>query len=196
MYKDRINIKRNPLCKTIWINENLDSDQRKQRAIMRTIVDFAKDKGKEARLVGDIMIISGLKYEFDRLDHLPEQIELDKVFTHLEDDFVLFQSEYSWCSSFARVDFEYKGRKYTTAEQAFCYEKAVGNDQPDIAEEVLKTTDPRKCKSLVATIKTSPEWNNQEKAEMAGIVTAKFQNPAFRNKLLDTGERHCRVYTT
>ena len=189
VYRNRLNIKQNPLCKNIWINENLDQQQRKERAILRTVVDFAKDQGREARMVGDQVIISGLKYSFASLDNLPEQIRLEKVFTRTDEHFVYFQSEFSPHSSFAKVKFTYKNNQHTSAEQAFCFQKATGNNMPDLAKTVLTIDDPRKCKALVANIKTTEQWQDQEKVEMAQIVTAKYQVPEFRKKMIETGNR-------
>ena len=175
VYKNRINIKKNPMCKAIWINENLDPDQRKHRAIMRTVVDFAKEKGKEARLVGDILIVSGLKYSFDRLGALPDEINLTKVFTREDDEFVYFQSEYSSFSSFAPAVIDHKGNKFANAEQAFSYSKVKENNKDDLAEMILKTTDPRRCKQLASITQTTEKWRNMEEQEMADIVTREIQ---------------------
>ena len=189
VYKNQINIKKNPMCKTIWINENLEQDQRKQRAYMRTVVDYAKEKGKEARLVGDIMIVSGLKYSLDRLGALPDEINLIKVFTREDDEFVYFQSEYSSFSSFAPAVFNYKGNKFANAEQAFSHSKAKENNKDDLAETILQTTDPRRCKQLATITHTSEEWKNMEEQEMTDIVTEKFKDPTLRKKLIDAKEK-------
>ena len=186
VYRNRMVIKQNPLCKNIWVNENLDSTQRKERAILRTVVDYTKDMGKEARMVGEQVIISGLKYTYEKLQNLPEQISLERVFTRSDDQYVYFQSEFSPHSSFAKVKFIYKGNPHTSAEQAFFYQKAKGNDMPDLEKSILDTEDPRKCKSMAAVITTTPQWLNQEKEEMAQIVTVKYQVPVFRKKMLDT----------
>ena len=45
---------------------------------MRLVVDYVKEQGREARMVGDMMIISGLKYTFDRIGNLPEEVNLTK----------------------------------------------------------------------------------------------------------------------
>ena len=60
---------------------------------------------------------------------------------------------------------------------------------PDLAKTVLTIDDPRKCKALVANIKTTEQWQNEEKVEMAQIVTAKYQVPEFRKKMIETGNR-------
>ena len=152
VYRNGMAIKQNPLCKNIWVNENLDSTQRKERAILRTVVDFAKDLGKEVRIVGEQIIISGLKYTYETLQNLPEQISLERVFTRSDEQYIYFQSEFSPHSSFAKVKFTYKGNPHTSAEQAFCYQKAKGNDFPDLAKSILDTEDPRKCKSMAAVL--------------------------------------------
>ena len=189
VYKNRINIKKKTMCKAIWINENLDPDQRKHRAIMRTVVEYAKEKGKEARLAGDILIVSGLKYSFDRLGALPDEINLTKVFTREDDEFVYFQSEYSSFSSFAPAVINHKGNKFANAEQAFSHSKAKENNKDELAETILKTTDPRRCKQLASITQTTEKWRNMEEQEMADIVTEKFKDPVLRKKLTDTKEK-------
>ena len=124
-------------------------------------VIFAKDQGREARIVGDQVVISGLKYNFASLDKLPEQISLEKVFTRTDDHYVYFQSEFSPHSSFAKVKFNYTNNQHTSAEQAFCFQKAAGNNMHDLAKSVLTIDDPRKCKALVANIKTTEQWQKR-----------------------------------
>ena len=135
------------MCKNVWINENLDTLQRKERAILRTVVDFAKDKGREARIVGEKIIISGTKYRYKSLNNLPEQINLEWVFTRLDKHYVYLQSEFSPHSSFAKVNFTYKRNPHTSAEQAFCFQKASGNNMPELAKSIL-----------MAGIKTTQQW--------------------------------------
>ena len=177
VYRNRLNIKQSPLCKHIWINENLDIQQRKGRAILRTVVDFAQNQGREARVVGDQIVISGIKYNYESLKNLPEQLSLKRVFTCMEDQYVYLQSEFSPHSSFAPVNFNYKGNPHSSAEQAFCFQKAVGNNRPVLAKSVLETHDPRLCKAITAVIKPSQQWLDQEKAEMTDIVSTKYQTP-------------------
>ena len=140
-------------------------------------------------MVGEQIIISGLKFTYETLQNLPEQISLERVFTRSDDQYVYFQSEFSPHSSFAKVKFTHKGNPHTSAEQAFCYQKAKGNNMPDLAKSILDTEDPRKCKSMAAVITTTPQWLNQEKDEMAQIVAVKYQVPVFRKKMLDTGTK-------
>ena len=54
------------------------------------------------------MILSGLKYTFERLEQLPEQVKEEKVFTRFDGKYVYFQSELSCFSSFVPVEFVYK----------------------------------------------------------------------------------------
>ena len=140
---------------------------------MRSVVDYTKEQGREARMVRDMMIISGLKYTFDRIGNLPEEVNLTKVFTCEDEEYVYFRSfvEYSSFSSFAPAVFNYKGNKFHNAEQAFTHGKAKENENDNLAKTILQTTDPRKCKQLVANIQTSTAWKNMEEKEMSNIVT-------------------------
>ena len=64
--------------------------------------------------------------------------------------------------------------------------KAKENKKNDLAKTILQTTDPRRCKQLVANLQTSAEWKNMEEQEMSNIVTEKFKDPTLRKKMIDT----------
>ena len=121
---------------------------------MCTIVDFAKDQEQEAEMVGDQILITGFKYNYENLDRLSNQISMDKVFTRMDDNYVYFKSEFSPHSSFAKFNFTYMGKPHTSAEQAFLYQKAEGNYRPELAKTILETDDPRRCKVIAAGIKS------------------------------------------
>ena len=108
------------------------------------------------------------------------------MFTREDKEYVYFQSEYSSFSSFAPAVFNYKGNKFHNAEQAFTYGKANENKKVDLAQTILLTTDPRKCKQLAANIQTSTKWKNMEEQEMTNIVKEKFKDPTLRQKMIDT----------
>ena len=100
VFKARFNIKSNPNCKKVWINERLDDEQRLQRMELRALADLAKDKKREARVVGDTLIVSGIKYKHTDIDKLPDEVNLEDAFTRVDGEHIYFNSEHSFLSAF------------------------------------------------------------------------------------------------
>ena len=134
VFRARYNIKTNPNCANVWINERLDDEQRTQRMEMRALADLAKEQQREARVVGDTLIVSGIKYKHADIYKLPDDISLEMAFTRTDGEYIFFNSEHSFLSAFYPVDFEYKKQDYQNAEQAHAHRKAKDNGHHDIGE--------------------------------------------------------------
>ena len=189
VFKARFNIKTNPNCEKVWINERLDDEQRLQRMELRALADLAKEKKREARVVGETLIVSGIKYKHADLDKLPDEVNLEEAFTRVDGEYIYFNSEHSFLSAFYPVEFTYKKQTYQTAEQAHAHRKAKGNNHLDIAKQILQQSNPRKCKQLAKGLTTSQTWRDNEDSEIEGIQAAKFSIPVLKNKLIETGNK-------
>ena len=137
IYRARLDIKTNPACKNIWINEALDESQRQERSILRALHELAKEEGLESKTVGEMLIIQGIKYTFATIDKLPPNITLEKAFTRETDDSIYFQSEYSLPSSFAPANITYLGTPYSTLEQGYSHRMAIKSGDNMTAQEIL-----------------------------------------------------------
>ena len=186
IYKARFTIKNNPACEQIWINESLDEGQRQERAELRALSELAKREGQESRVVGDTLIIQGIKYYHNDLQKLPPNINLSKAYTIETEDSIYFQSEHSWPSSFAPVQIEYLGNNYSTLEQGYAHRMAVKSGDHEIANLIKKEHRPRKCKALTKKIKNLAWTEEDSKTEMTALVKKKYQVPYYRQKLIDT----------
>ena len=187
VFRARYNIKTNPNCANVWINERLDDEQRTQRMEMRALADLAKEQQREARVVGDTLIVSGIKYKHADIYKLPDDISLEMAFTRTDGEYIFFNSEHSFLSAFYPVDFEYKKQDYQSAEQAHAHRKAKDNGHHDIAKLILKEKDPRKCKQLAKGLSTTQTWRDDETEEIKAIQEVKFNIPVLKNKLIETG---------
>lgn len=101
---------------------------------------------------------------------------------------ITFYGKNSPYSNFYYVEFEYKGYKVTSSEQAFMLEKALMFDK-SMVERILSTTNPAEIKKLGRKVKNFDEkkWNEVRYDIMVDILCAKFSTEPLKTELLDTG---------
>ena len=102
---------------------------------------------------------------------------------------IAFYGKNSPYSNFHYVEFEYKGYKVTSSEQAFMLEKALMFDT-SMVKPILATTDPRAIKRLGRKVRNFDEkkWNKVRYDIMVDILLAKFSNEPLKSQLLSTGD--------
>lgn len=101
---------------------------------------------------------------------------------------ITFYGKNSPYSNFYYVEFEYKGYKVTSSEQAFMLEKALMFDK-SMVERILSTTNPAEIKKLGRKVKNFDEkkWNEVRYDIMVDISCAKFSTGPLKTELLNTG---------
>lgn len=104
---------------------------------------------------------------------------------------IKFYGKNSPYSNFYYVEFEYKGYKVTSSEQAFMLEKALMFDT-SMVKPILATTDPRAIKRLGRKVKNFDEkkWNKVRYNIMVDILLAKFSVEPLKSELLGTGDEY------
>lgn len=102
---------------------------------------------------------------------------------------IAFYGKNSPYSNFYYVEFEYKGYKVTSSEQAFMLEKALLFDK-SMVKAILATDDPRAIKKLGRKVKNFDEkkWNKVRYDIMVDILLAKFSTEPLKAQLLSTGD--------
>ena len=189
VYQNRMDIKINPACKDIWINECLDEHQKQKRSEIRAVTDLATSLGREARAVGETAIISGIRYDHGSLSTLPGELSLEKAFTRELEDRLYFNSEHSKLSSFYPIEIEYKEHKYKNLEQGLQHTKALIEEENDIANIIMKDPKPRRCKALGKKVPSTEKWNNVRDEVMTEMIKLKAQDPKIKAFLLSTGQK-------
>lgn len=101
---------------------------------------------------------------------------------------ITFYGKNSPYSNFYYVEFDYKGYKVTSSEQAFMLEKALMFDE-SMVERILSTTNPAEIKKLGRKVKNFDEkkWNKVRYDIMVDILCAKFSIEPLKSELLSTG---------
>lgn len=99
--------------------------------------------------------------------------------------------EYGCFSNWYPAKFDYAGRHFENSEQFMMYHKVMMFQKYELADQIMKTSDPAKCKKIAG--QHFPEfnsnlWDKTRKAVVKRGVKAKFaQNEDILKCLLDTG---------
>lgn len=99
---------------------------------------------------------------------------------------------YGCFSNWYPAKFEYAGRQFANSEQYMMYHKVMMFGKTDLAEQIMQTSDPMKCKKIAG--QKFPEfkhetWESTCYTVMKRGLKAKFrQNPAIRKMLLGTSD--------
>ena len=76
----RHQIKNNPQCRNIWLNEDLTEETKRVRAEMKTLGDLAISLGHTVILKGNGITIDGISYSENTLDTLPDHLSLERAY--------------------------------------------------------------------------------------------------------------------
>lgn len=98
----------------------------------------------------------------------------------------------SYLSNWYECRFKYKNLNFYNTEQAFMWEKAVYFGDMKIAEEILRTPNPKENKALGRKVKNfnANEWTKVSFQIMVDVNNEKFtQNRLLKSNLLETGNK-------
>lgn len=95
-----------------------------------------------------------------------------------------FHGKFAFLSNFTNSEITYKNKTYPTVEHAFQAAKCVNESDK---EEIRIQPTPGKAKRLGRRVKMKATWNEERISVMKELLILKFQNPALRKALLDTG---------
>ena len=186
----RQQVKNNPKCKNIWLNEDLTDHAKSVRADMRALGNLAADLGHKVVLKGNAILIDDTRYNEHSLSKLPPHLSLERAYTRDTPNGLAFHSKHSPYSNFAYAPIVYKDNRYICNEQAFQHTKATVHNETIIAQKIMKTDDPIIMKRLGDKITASDEWNNSQNDFMEVLVDIKFdQNPKLGKKLVETKQK-------
>jgi len=106
-----------------------------------------------------------------------------------EERFTLFARSSSPFSNWYKCRFKVKKNQFSSTEQYMMYEKAMLFDDKEIAQKILKTSDPQKQKALGRAVKkfNVKTWEKRCKQIVYDGCKAKFtQNEEILRELLNT----------
>ncbi len=129
-------------------------------------------------------------FTVDTLHKLPDSLTPGNIATKVIDNHMFFFSCESPLSNFfTPAKFTVKGVEYVNSEQYILKNKAILSKAPNVAEDIIQESDPRRMKQLTRNL---PQFNHQEwkkHSEDIGCIAVlnKFQqNPDLHKYLMDT----------
>lgn len=136
-------------------------------------------------------------YASNELDLLPSDIT-DNLKQEKEiDDGIVFRGELSFLSNFHPAPFSIEGKNYIHVEQHFQHSKALHHNEVEIAERIMKLSNPLRVKALGDSIEGNSTWIERRMLVLYDGVRAKFeQNLSLQNDLLSTQGKHLYEATT
>jgi len=111
---------------------------------------------------------------------------------------VYFKSDYP--SQWYPSEFIIDDRTFANCEQWMMYQKAKTFNDDEVAEEVMKTTDPKEIKALGRKVRNFnvDVWNEvADEVVLRGNIAKFAQNQELKDKLLATGDKkfvECATY--
>lgn len=108
------------------------------------------------------------------------------------DKYVLFWTTKDVYSNFYPSNFTHQGISFKWSEQAIMYRKALLFGATDIANDILKASDPQECKMLGRSRKIPFDesiWVEHREQIFKEVLLDKFRIPSLQRVILSTGDR-------
>ena len=175
----------------LFVNEDFPPEVEKKRAFLRPYLKAAYKSGRKAVLVGDQLLVDGLKYSVDELDKLPSDMGPDKIAIRRENNTTLFYRSDAFLSNFHKAEMSIGGVEYSCVEQYFTAEKACMFNDLNAIDKIMKTDNPSEMKYHGRNVRSfnQKQWDEKASSVMIAGLRAKFcQNERLKVKLLDTNE--------
>ena len=173
----------------IYVEESYPEVIQKRRMILRPILKLAKKsieyKGK-CKLDHDTLIIRGIRYKFNTLHLLPEELAPYKSAQISTETTTVFHGLHSPLSNFHTSSFTIDGQHYHTAEQYIQHKKALHFNDYKTAQQILATNDPFEAKTLSRNIERYDKdaWKLVVKEICYPGIRAKFEQNILLKRFL------------
>ena len=177
----------------LYMNQDFPPEVEKKRSFLRPYVKAAYATGKKAVLVGDMIMVNGIKYSTNDLEKLPEDMRPDKIAIQEKDGVVLFYRSDAYLSNFYDAEMCIDNITYQNVEQYFTAEKARTFNDNVTLSKIMEAETPAAMKYWGKNTKGFSHniWNEKAASVMIRALRAKFsQNPILRTKLLNTQDKH------
>ena len=189
IFKGLKNLRDQEKWKGVSIGDDLTDTQRNQVRDMLALSAYARSKGYNSTVKGNLLLFEGTKYKFEELDQLPIDITLSKAKTIEVDGGkgLAFQSHHSPLSNMYACHVTYEGRHFGSVEVAYQYARARICGYNREAELIAESNYSYKAKSISYGFKDTKEWLNCRVKVMTDLLRFKFQNnDACKQRLVES----------
>lgn len=175
-------------CKKVFCNEDLPDSERTVRQDFREIGRYAVKMGyKDVKVTGNKIQLEGKTYYERDLALLPKELHLENIKTRMIKGMLCFEGSSSYLSSSFPTPIKMNDNYFSSADQAFYYQKALFAGRTDYGKDILECDNPKSLKKMGIKIEQSDEWEEKQLRILTGIFILKFeQNSSLLDKLIST----------
>ena len=130
---------------------------------------------------GEKLFCKGKFYTIENAHSLP--IDLHAASTKSSNGVTAFSGRFSRLSNLHPCNIIVNGRRFSSVEQVYQYEKAIVGQRKDIADRIRQTDDPVEAMYLGKGIEVKqdrPTWTDRKEQIMDIALEAKFSLPQFK----------------
>lgn len=176
--------------KNVFLNEDLPGKVNAYRADMRCLVNHAKSKNVNAKLLGNKVSIDNKVYSHKDIDKLPDGLRMSDAKMVDTVKGIAFQSKHAFLSNFFPCKIKHNGIQFESSEHAYQYSRATFFGFHTTAENARRASKAEEAKRACSNLPSSKEWDMAKPKTMKDIICAKFaQNLDLQHRLLQTGDR-------
>ena len=175
----------------LYINEDFPQEVEKKRSFLRPYMKEAYKHHMKATLVGDTLLVDGLKYTVDNLHTLPEQIRPEKTVVKTNGEVTVFFRKDAFMSNFFQAKMKIDETEYSCVEQFYMAKKAEKFSDKEAKMKIMSSNNPNEINFLGKNVKNfqQQKWNECAYDIMKKGVTEKFrQNQELADLLKNTGK--------
>ena len=174
----------------LYINEDFPQEVEKKRSFLRPYVKAAYKHDMKATLLGDTLLVNGLKYTVDELDTLPEPIRPEHTVVKTEGGVTTFFRKDAFLSNFHPSQMTIDNENYSCVEQYYMAKKAETFGDKEAKTQIMNSQNPHEINFLGKNVNNFNQatWNESSYKIMKTAVNAKFhQNDKLAKLLKNTG---------
>ena len=178
----------------IYLNElfprEIENKRRELYPILRLIKKMDHYR-KVSSIVGDRLMINGRGYTTDTLHTLPDDINIQPLYTKCEDGVTFFYRHRSPLSNHYLAKFTLEGVEYNCSEQYYFAQRAEDMGDDVIHGKVMAMTNPKEMLRHGRKAQNKKSINVEEaevKIMKRGVRETFDQNPALKDFLMSTNK--------
>ena len=206
--RERVWAKRNALKGThIWVKEDYPHEIERRRKRLWPYLRAARagdpnhpENRVTAHLRVNKLVINHQAFSVDNINNVPDFVrsavdnepKRKQTFCIQTDELALFFTKESPLSNFYPSSLDMDDHQYNCVEQYLAHKKALLFSEPELAEEILKTSEARDQKRMVRNLPHFDlgKWKQHLHKILKPALKAKFeQNDQLKASLLATGNR-------
>lgn len=170
-------IRKSTKSKTLWINRDHPELTRRQISNARKCYNLMRSNNHECKLSGTSITYNKRVFQYKDLNCLPEgsRLEDTKLIPCQDGKGLCFQGDLCYVSNLYPCPVLYNKIPFTSAEQAFQWDKATAANDFATAREILECTNSFTAKSLGSKITPPKTWSLNEEETLKSIAKNQIQ---------------------